>query len=459
MPVRRAEDLARYLEEIFTIAAHAKFTDYDVNAVARAAPEMMYRLFDARVHLRNRISDFERRGLITKSVVQGLRDCFRTLRYLSDMLGEISIGHQRRAPDEAVMRGFTGRNLNTLLSYAHYRSHEIEFRSGDVVLVRGRAHNSAAIARIGDVDSQFSHIGIVYVDPDGRQWMVESLIEDGAIVVPLTQALDHYIVRGVLYRHKDQQLAARAAKGIHDYVIKSRNGQARRILYDFSMRLDENYDLFCSKLVRLAYARGSAGEFIMPRYPTRIVMRNRDFLGRIGIDVTSTFAPSDVDLESEFDLVAEWQDYRETSNTRLQDYTMDKIFQWMDDYNLQFEETPLVRLVSRLGRFSTYFSENAKQLLSSVFPRVPINMPRRTLAAIVMLHKTAQPVFEELQELEWQSITRTGYPMDSQEILAHLERIRQRENNYVGYLVPVTYQNDAGVVHDDRPPLATSQST
>ena len=33
--------------------------------------------------------------------------------------------------------------------------------------MRGTGHNSAAIARIGDVDTQFSHVAIIYIDPAG----------------------------------------------------------------------------------------------------------------------------------------------------------------------------------------------------------------------------------------------------------------------------------------------------
>ena len=45
--------------------------------------------------------------------------------------------------------------------------------------MRGMHHNSAAIARIGDVDSQFSHLAIVHTDESGKHWVVEALIEDG----------------------------------------------------------------------------------------------------------------------------------------------------------------------------------------------------------------------------------------------------------------------------------------
>jgi Permuted papain-like amidase enzyme, YaeF/YiiX, C92 family len=427
-PALSAQSLAKSLNQMYGAAAEANFSDHDVVAVRKAAPELMYRLFDLRLALRGRITEFEKRNLMTADVVQGLRDVFRILRYVTDMLGEIAVGNARVKEGEFVMRGFTGADRNTLVNYAYFNGRDLPFRSGDVLLVRGRAHNSAAIARIGTGDSQFSHTGIVFIDSDGRHFLVESLIEDGAIVNPLAHALDHGIVRAVLYRHKDDRIAAQAAEYVHGLVSKSRARGGRRILYDFSMQLDDGQHFFCSKLVRIAFQKGSDGQVVLPRYPTRIEMKNRDFLDRIGVKAASTYAPADIDLETAFDLVAEWQDYRETANIRLQDFTMDKLFEWMKTRGLKFE--------SLLGRFSAHFSDGAKEMLSSLFPRVPINMPRKTVAAVAMLHKTAEPLYHELQDLDRQCVAETGRPLHGKEIFEFLETLRGRNADRVGYLVP-----------------------
>ena len=434
-PVTSADTLARNLTYIYERAANAQFADYDVAAIAKAAPSLMYRLFDLRIGLRHRIGYYQTLGIMTTEVVRAMRDVFRILRYVSDMIGEVAIGHARLPEGAHTLRGFTGRQHNTLVNYAYYKQgHDLSFRSGDVILVRGHAHNSAAIARIGDVDSQFSHVGIVYIDDAGDHWMVESLIEDGAIINPLGKSLDHGIVRAVLYRHQDAHLAATSARAIYELVAASRAKGGKRILYDFTMRLDDQPNLFCSKLVRLAYMKGSEGRFTMPTYATRIVQRNRDFLERVGVDTDVTFAPSDVDLEPGFDLVAEWQDYRETPNIRLQDFTMDKLFDWMNRYDYRFRETTMIKLISILGRFSSYFSDNAKEALESLFPRVPSNMPRKTVAVVAMLHKTAEPLYHELQELNDQNIAEHGVPIHGIEIFAQLEEMRERYGRDVVYL-------------------------
>ena len=434
-PAISAQGLSGTLSKMYQTVVEANFANYDLNAIRKAAPDLMYRLFDLRLALRGRIAEFESRKLMSPEVVQGLRDVFRVLRYVTDMLGEIAIGNARLSDGESIKRGFTGSDRNTLVNHAYYNGKDLPFRSGDVVLVRGHAHNSAAIARIGQSDSQFSHTGIVYIDDAGKHWMVESLIEDGAIVNPLSHALEHGIVRAVLYRHKDAAAAARAAAHMHDLVQRSRARGGKRIHYDFSMALEEQRHFFCSKLVRLAYDHASDGKMKLPAYPAQIVMKNRDFLDRIGVKAVKTYAPCDIDLQSDFDLVAEWQDYRETSNIRLQDFTMDKLFEWMDMRGLRFQETAAVRAVSLLGRFSAHFSDGAKEMLSSLFPRVPINMPRRTVAAVAMLHKTAEPIYLELQDLERKCVTETGRPLHGSEISEHLENLRIREGGRIGYLV------------------------
>lgn len=434
-PALSAHQFAKTLTNIYERVAFADFAEYDMQEVTKVAPELMYRLFDVRMALRNRIGEIENKGFMSAEVEQGFRNCFRVLRYVTDMLGEMHINFAEEHAGTEELRGLTGRDYNTLLNAAFAREQNLTFRSGDVLVVRGERHNSAAIARIGDTDSQFSHAAIVYIDDDGGHWVVESLIEEGAIINTLVHELDHGIARAVLYRHKDAALASRAARMIHDRVAESRRFFKRRIWYDFSMRLDDRRQLFCSKLIRLAFQLASDGKTVLPRYPTRIGMQNRDFIDRIGVKTDLTFAPADMDMDKDFDLVCEWQDYRETSHIRLQDFAMDKLFEWMDTYNYRFEETMIIRIASLLGRLSSYFSETAQEILSSVAPKVPPNMRRRTIAAVAMLHRTAEPLARELQTLERNCITRFGRPMHGQEIFEHLEDIRRRQGDRIGYLV------------------------
>lgn len=434
-PFQRPEELEAALEALYRLLFDTDLADADRREVAAAAPRLMQGLFAARMRLRERIPAWEEAGIFSRPAQAALRDVFRIARYASDMLGEIASDNARLAPGEKTQRGFTGTAWNTLVHPAYDTGESIPFRSGDLILMRGSAHNSAAIARIGDVDSQFSHIAIVYIDPDGRHWMVEALIEDGSVINPLAHVLDHGLGRAVLYRSKDPELAARAAALAHARVAATRTGAAPHIPYDFSMRLKGRRKLFCAKLVAQAYADASGGEVALPAYKTRFDLAgNKAFFKAIGVRARESFAPADIDLDPRFNLVAEWQDYRVTPALRRQDMIMTKFFEWMETRGYRFREDFFVTLIAVFGRLSSYLSERAKNLLASVVPKVPRNMSRSCVATIVMLHKSAEEVVPALAALDEDHVRMTGFPLHPREMLAHLERLREVSDGRIGYL-------------------------
>jgi hypothetical protein len=395
----------------------------------------MRAIFALRLAMRDRVADWQKRGFMSLNVQLALRNVLRIARYATDMLGELNLRYAQLASGEPTLRGFRGIDVNTLVNPAFATGADLPFEAGDLLLMRGMHHNSAAIARIGNVDSQFSHIAIVHTDENGAQWVVESLIEEGGIINPLDGTLHHGLGRCIALRHKDRALARRAAAAVHDLVRRSRAPGGTRIWYDFSMELKGEKELFCSKLVRLAFARASDGAVQLPTFTTRFDMVNRDFMDRIGVTARETFAPGDIELESDFDIVAEWQDYRVTSRLRLQDLLMDKLFWWMDEYGYKFREDLPIRLVGLFGRASSRLSDRAKELVADVFPKVPPNMQRSAIQAVAMLHRTAEPLLARLQAFERQSIEQHGRPMHPREVFDHLEDMRQEAKGRIGYLV------------------------
>lgn len=435
-PAADADELEGKLRTVYAELFNLDLTKYDASALLAEAPSLIEAIFAARQRLREKVQYWETYGYMTRPVQAALRDVLRILRYAGDMLGEAANGFERLQAQEKPMRGFQGSQFNTLVHHAHAGGGDIPFQSGDVLLVRGRAHNSAAIARIGDVDTQFSHTGVIYVDDAGGHWIVEALIEDGAVINPLDSALHHNIGRAVLYRYRDQKLAAAAAKAVHAYVAKSHSGfWTRRIPYDFSMRLNGRRPLFCSKLVHLAFKKASRGSVLLPAYRTRLDMKNRSFFDGIGVLAEDTYAPGDIDLDPAFRLVAEWQDYRATSDLRMQDMVMTKVFAWMDAHDARFKPDWLIHVIGIFGRVSSHFSDRIKTFIADVVPKVPGNMSRRCIGTIAMLHKTGEGLMPPLRELEQNAISMTGKPLHPREVLLHLERLRDVSGGRIGYLV------------------------
>lgn len=434
-PATTAKELAANLTELYEATFNVSLDRYDVQMLMRSAPEIAQAIFALRLYLRDQIADWHARGFLTLAGQKALRNALRIARYATDMLGELNIRYAQLGPEEKTLRGFSGRSINTLVNPAYDTGHDIDFRSGDLLLMRGMHHNSAAIARIGDVDSQFSHLAIIHTDANGKHWVVEALIEEGSVINPLSYTLQHGLGRCVLFRHRDSQVAARAAALIYDVVRRSQERGGRHIWYDFTMELAGDKELFCSKLVRKAFALATEQQYLLPTFTTRFDMKNRDFIERIGVTARETFAPADIELEPAFDLVAEWQDYRVTSRLRLQDLLMDRLFLWMEEHDYRFREDLPIKLIGLLGRLSGQLSTRAKDLISDVVPKVPPNMRRSTIQAVAMLHKTAEPLLGELMALERRSIDRTGRPMHAREVYDFLEAKRRDANGEIGYLV------------------------
>jgi hypothetical protein len=434
-PFASAQDLEAALRGLYQLLYETDLRGAEPADVAAAAPKLMRGLFAGRMMLRERISDWSEKGIFSREAQGALRDLFRISRYASDMLGEIGSGNRHLEHGEMTLRGFRGTAWNTLVNPRFDNGLDIPFRSGDVILMRGTAHNSAAIARIGDVDSQFSHIAIVYIDPDGKHWMVEALIEDGAVINPLDSVLHHGLGRAVLYRSKDLDLAPRAAELAYKRVNATITGNAAHIPYDFSMRLKGRRKLFCAKLVSQAFGDASGGKVQIPAFKSRFDQKNnKEFLRAIGVKAKESFVPGDIDLDTRFDLVAEWQDYRVTPYLRRQDMIMTKFFEWMEKGGYRFREDFFITLIAVFGRMSSYLSGRAKRLLKSVVPTVPRNMSRSCVATVVMLHKSAEEVMPALTALEEDSVKMTGFPLHPRELFVYLERLRENSAGRIGYL-------------------------
>ena len=71
-----------------------------------------------RLRLREQVADWQARGFLTLAGQRALRNALRIARYATDMLGEINIRYAQLGPGEKTLRGFSGRNMNTLVNPA-----------------------------------------------------------------------------------------------------------------------------------------------------------------------------------------------------------------------------------------------------------------------------------------------------------------------------------------------------
>ncbi len=433
-PTDRA-GLATALEDAYRAISFARVSDIPPDTLRANGHDICEALFATQAKVRANLQGWHAAGAIGPITERRLRDIFRYCRNAIERVGECALDHPRLGADQSPMRAFSGGAPFCSRAVAgQCRDGDIKFQDGDILVQRGRRHNSAAIARIGELDSQFSHVSVVAHDRDGAQVAVEALIEDGAVCTPLDEALAHGIGRAMLFRYRDHALARAAAEYAYERVARSQPPLGTAILYDFTMELAGYDKLFCAKLVRMAFDGASSGRVMLPSYPTRLTMKNRDFLKRIGVTAQATFSPGDLELEPDFELIAEWRDFRMTSELRLKDFVVIKIFEWMELYGFRFRPDIVMLLIGLLGRLSTHLSDDARAHVAELAGKVPPNMSRTAIAAVAMLHQTAEPMYRELQLLEDETIRVTGRQLTPSQAFRALETYRARHGDRVGYL-------------------------
>lgn len=292
-------------------------------------------------------------------------------------------------------------------------------KTGDVILMRGQTFISAMIARIGDEDSNFSHLGIVGEDENGKQYIVEALIETGTIITPLEEWLKKEEARLVVYRHRDSQIADRAGKLIYTYV-KNRLKKGGVLPYDFGMDPSKHDELFCSEVVQVAYELATDKKSIMPSFKTSFrELSGEEFIKDMGIKVLESFAPSDIETDTNFIAVAEYRYFDTLRKLKLQDAVLSSIYNWMIKADYAFMPNAKAFILSR-GAWS------ARQL-GFAKTKMQKNMPASTLSTVIKFQDLTVPIEKYIFPKEAEFHKKHGYSYTYKELLHVLDDYRKKD--------------------------------
>lgn len=418
-----ADTCAPFLGEIYANLFRASPSHFDLPEAKKNAETIVGEIFGTKIDLRQQLARMESTGPVPVSCVNAMRDVMRASLFMSEYVAEHFIAF---APQDRVFSG----TAPSLLVNPDFGA-RLALESGDVLISRGDAFVSGAIARLGDTDGNFSHVALVYVDPRTREiHTIEAHIEIGAVVSPIEKYLTDGKSRSVVFRQEDPALGAEAARIMFERVKKA-SASGKNVPYDFGMLMDgkdkagrpADAALFCSEVVSVGYALASEGRLQIPKYRTSLRTTSGTFLKAIGIEVKESFAPSDMETESRFEIVAEWRNLGKTQRSRMTDAVITQIYAAMDEkgYVLRNPTGAAVKrdvayTVRRLPLFSSLLKE-----------RFPANMPRSTLGTMFALDKTAEAMLGELEKVNAENASRTGYAMTSADMQAFLRALIDRD--------------------------------
>lgn len=442
--VRCAEFLNKEYTQVFDLNPQS----LDLNSIGASAKTILDAVFTLRLELRDRYRSLSMANGFPESCVNAHRRAYRAMRVFEDYLGEASLGfpyneyldHKEDILNEkrkqTTVLAFQNSRTNTLWNpkYAPQNLDESYIpRSGDLILSRGTASTSAAIARITDEDSNFSHLSMVYYNPNLKKFeTIEAHIEIGSNVFDYQK---DYItdgkVRAAVFRLNDRnrsddenmKLAEKAAQSIRDYVANYKtehNGSS--ICYNFTMRMDKENCLFCSQLVSFAYKLASP-DFNLPKFQSSIHPRNRSFVDMMGMQADRTFAPADIELDPRFELVAEWRDYNRVHHAHLLDAILTAMYNWMDKDNYELRPSFFQGLSGGLAFFGRRIP--LVDVISGLDSKFPLNMPPKTLNGVRALNSTTNAMKAYLDDQE-EALGRNGFRrLTPKQMLEKLEDLRK----------------------------------
>ncbi|MBT7610132.1 MAG: hypothetical protein HN576_10265 [Bacteriovoracaceae bacterium] len=414
-----SEGLSHYYKTLF------KMTSEDVNwdqLEDNYIDNLINKSFETRLVIKEKLKMLTLNSEMDHKCLASVKNSFRALRYVEDYL--IEIKEFKVTDQNKKYVNLTGEAPSFLVNSEFKMRDYKDLKSGDVILSRGNAYSSAAIARIGNNDMQFSHLSFVYIDEEGKAWTSEAHIEIGSVVAPIQTHIDQGNSRSVVFRYKDSAMAHEAAKAM--FLKVQKHMKKKNIEYDFAMDYHDDERLFCSEIIYAGFQMASNGEIDIPLYKTKFNKGLVSFLQILGISITEdnfetfeTFAPGDIQFDPNFEMVAEWRNPSKIRDSRLKDMILTKMFDWMENLNYQLDPKFGTSVKSRAS-WLLRRTPLVGRLLRNKFPK---NMSTAQLRLFIVLDNVGEVLKTELLKKQKEM----KRPMSPIEMFTILDQFREKD--------------------------------
>lgn len=402
-----------YFQEFYELKAQDNLAGLDTEQLT----ELINKSYNIRQNIRSQLKVLALGKLETQHCLDGVRNLTRALRYVEDYLIEIFAGNDLTPDDYVTLEG----------TEPYFQSKSItginDLKSGDIILSRGNAFTSAAIARLGSVDAQFSHLSFVYKDELGKLWTIEAHIELGVVVNPIDKNVEEKNSRSAVFRFQDSKIAHAAAKLMFEKVQKQQ-ATGKTIPYDFSMNYLDNKKLFCSEVAYQGFMDSS--QIDIPLFKTKFNKGLMPFLTSLGVKVTpdniqdfQTFVPGDLEFDSRFELIAEWRNPGKIKSSRMRDALLTKIFDWMEKQNYEFHPSGKIDSKSYLA----WVLRRLPLIKKPLIEKLSKDMSPKQLQLFMTLDKVGEILETELLKIQ----ATKEFPMTIKEMFTELDQIRDND--------------------------------
>ena len=396
--INSSTDCVWHYSDFYTRLLKVRSSDIDMELDGSTYADLMERSFKIRLSIREKLKELEERSDITTDCLKYTRNMIRALRYAEDFIAnKVAADPDYTRPEEYITLEGKGPHFQVNPGFSDFKNWR-NLKSGDIILSRGSAFTSAAIARFGEVDAQFSHISLAYTDPNGDLHTVESHIEIGNVVAPFINHINQKNSRTVVFRHADSKLAHKAGRIMYE-LVKKHSDSGENIQYDFSMNHKNDDRIFCSEVPHIGYLRASNGKMDIPTYKMKFERTLLPFLEMIGIGVDEntiddfeSFAPGDMEFDTRFELVAEWRNFDKLEDSRIKDAILTKMFFWIENFHYMFKKDLGTTVKSAMGWLLRRIPPWKKKYKT----QFPLNMTTRQLGSFMLLDRVGEKLHQRI---------------------------------------------------------------
>lgn len=391
------QQFSKTYDKLFNLAGESSYFDSSDNKIL---DQEIQSSFETRIILKDAFKSFQNKKAEDHQCLSSAQDVLRALRYIEDYLIELRMDKDNTAQSDFVtLKGEFPYFLVNPKYAQEFHSYE-DLKSGDVLLSRGSAYTSAAIARIAEGDYQFSHLTFVLRNPsDQALYTTEAHIEIGSVTAPFQAHLDEKNTRTVVYRYKNQDIAHKASLAIFEKV-RQHQLKGKNIEYDFSMNYKDDSRLYCSEVVSRGFKLAMPDEDFVPKFKSKFTSGMIPFLNTIGVPVSKenidsldVFAPGDIQMDPDFEMVAEWRNPKKLEESRYKDFILTKLFERMDKANYRFDGSLKMDIQSK-----TYWLLRRTPLVKKfIQDKFPLNMNPAMLEIFMILDKVGDSIYKEIE--------------------------------------------------------------
>jgi hypothetical protein len=410
-------------QKLFNIAGSASYFD---SSDIKAIDEEIQNSFETRIALKDSFAKFNLANAADEACLSSAQDVFKALRYVEDYLVELRTDKAGSNPSEyTTLKGDFPYFLVNPKYAGEFKSYE-DLKSGDLILSRGNAYSSAAIARIAQSDYQFSHLSFVYRDAETHAlYTSEAHIEIGSVTAPFADHINEKNARSVVFRYKDEDVAHKASKLMFER-IKKQQETGKNIEYDFTMNYRDDSKLFCSEVVSLGFKMAMPDADFVPKFKSHFTKGIIPFLNTIGVPANTdnitkmdVFAPGDIQFDPDFELVAEWRNPKKLEESRFKDFILTKMFERMDQQGYQVDPSMKMDVQGR----TFWLLRRLPIVIKFIEKKFALSMSPAQLELFMALDKIGDAFYKnlELKSIEF------DHPMTPKEIYVAIDEFIKKD--------------------------------